>query len=122
MDYLQVGAHKSDGQSLRDLIEKKPTNQGDYVVTEWDYRGPIQPNYMIVRDGWKLMIPYAEDSKVINAMYNLNDDPHETINLLGSNPDKNLYIDKAKELKSYLLDWLKERNSKHLNGVQGRTL
>ena len=122
MDYLQVGAHKSDGQSLRDLIEKKPTNQGDYVVTEWDYRGPIQPNYMIVRDGWKLMIPYAEDSKVINAMYNLNDDPHETINLLGINPDKNLYIDKAKELKSYLLDWLKERNSKHLNGVQGRTL
>ena len=48
---------------------------GNYVVTEWDYRGPIQPNYMIVKDGWKLMIPYTEDSKVLNVLFNLNDGP-----------------------------------------------
>ena len=37
---------------------------------------------MIVKDGWKLMIPYTEDSKVLNVLYNLNEDPHEMNNLI----------------------------------------
>lgn len=122
VDYLRVGNHKSDGQSLRDLIENKPTNHGDYVVTEWDYRGPIQPNYMIVKDGWKLLIPYTEDSKVLNVLFNLNEDPFELNNLLGENPHKEAYKKKAEELRTYLLEWLKKNNSKHYQGVANRKL
>lgn len=122
MDYLQIGNYKSDGESLRDLIENKETKHGEYVVTEWNYRGPTSPNYMIVKDGWKLMIPYTEDSKVLNTLYDLNLDPHEMNNLLGKNPNRNKYEKKAKELRSKLLEWLKKNKSKHYTGVSERKL
>lgn len=62
-DYLKVGEHKSDGNSLRDLIEGKNTKKhGEYVVTEWNYRGDIESNYMIVKNDWKLIIPYSKGS------------------------------------------------------------
>ena len=122
MDYLNIGNYKSDGESLRDLIEQKQTNHGNYVVTEWDYRGPIQPNYMIVKDGWKLMIPYTEDSKVLNVLFNLNDDPQEINNLLGKNPNREKYNKKAEELRANLIEWLKKNDSKHYLGVSKRKL
>jgi len=122
MDYLRVGNHKSDGKSLRDLIENQPTFRENYIVTEWDYRGPIQPNYMIVKNGWKLMVPYTEESKVLNALYNLNDDPYEMKNLLGKNPDRRKYQEKAEKLRKSLLEWLEKNNSKHYLGVSKRKL
>ena len=77
---------------------------------------------MIVKDGWKLMIPYTEDSKVLNVLFNLNDDPQEINNLLGKNPDREKYNKKAEELRANLLDWLKKNNSKHYDGVSKRKL
>jgi arylsulfatase A-like enzyme len=122
MDYLNIGNYKSDGESLRDLIEHTQTNHGDYVVTEWNYRGPTSPNYMIVKDGWKFMIPYTEDSKVINAMYHLTEDPHEMNNLLGKNPERRKYKQKVEELRTNFLEWLKKNDSKHYLGVSKRKL
>lgn len=122
MDYLKVGKYKSEGESLRDLIEGKATKHGEYVITEWDYNGPTSPNYMIVKEGWKLMVPYTEDSNVLNALYDLNQDPHEMNNLLGINPNKKQYEQKAEELRSCLLEWLQKNNSKHYNGVLKRKL
>jgi len=122
MDYLNIGNYNSDGESLRDLIEHKQTNHGNYVVTEWDYRGPTSPNYMIVKNGWKLMVPYTKDSKVINAMYHLTEDPHEMNNLLGKNPDREKYKQKAEDLRTNLLEWLKKNKSKHYDGVSKRKL
>lgn len=122
MDYLKVGNYKSEGESLRDLIEGKATKHGEYVVTEWDYNGPTSPNYMIVKAGWKLMVPYTEDSKVLNALYDLNTDPYEMNNLLGITPNRKEYEQKAEELRSCLLEWLQKNNSKHYNGVLKRKL
>ena len=62
------------------------------------------PNYMILKDGWKLMLPFSKTSTVINAMYNLKKDPHEMKNLLGKNPDRSDYAEKAEELKECLLE------------------
>ncbi len=121
-DYLKLGEHNSDGESLRDLIEGKETKHGEYVVTEWNYRGDVSPNYMIVRDGWKLLIPYSKSSKVINAMYDLKNDPYEMNNLLGSNPEKVMYEERAEELRECLLEWLEKNNSKHYQGVKDREL
>jgi len=122
MDYLKIGEFKSDGKSLRGLIEGTDKEHGKYVVTEWDYRGDVSPNYMIIMDGWKLMMPYTKTSSVINAMYDLNTDPNEMNNLLGSNPEKMNYMSKAEELRSYLLGWLKKNGSKHYEGVRDREL
>lgn len=122
LDYLNIEKHKSDGRSLRGLIEGTDNEHGQYVVTEWDYRGDVSPNYMIVKSGWKLIIPYSDTSSVLNAMYDLNTDPHEMHNLLGNNPDRQRHAAKAEELRSDLLRWLKKNNSIHCEGVQRRKL
>jgi arylsulfatase A-like enzyme len=122
LDYLKIEPPPNDGRSLRGLIEGTDEEYGKYVVTEWNYRGDIEPNYMIVKDGWKLMIPFSKESKVINAMYNLNEDPYEMNNLIGLNPDKAKYKDKAEELRESLLEWLQKNKSSHYQGVKERKL
>lgn len=122
LDYLGAADHPSDGKSLRGLIEGTDKEHGKYVVTEWDYRGDVSPNYMILKDGWKLMIPYSKSSTVLNAMYDLNIDPHEMNNLLGKNPNRHQYIEKAEELRHCLLEWLERHHSKHVEGVRKRKL
>ncbi len=120
LDYLEVPEAVSEGKSLRGLIEGSDTIHGQYVVTEWD-RDNIS-NYMVIKDGWKLIIPYTIQSTVINAMYDLNIDPYEMTNLLGNNPDRALYQDKAEELRACLLEWLAEKNSVHYYSVSRRDL
>jgi arylsulfatase A-like enzyme len=122
LDYLKVGEYPSDGSSLRGIIENTDKEKGKYVVTEWDYRGDTSPNYMIVKDGWKLIIPYTETSKVINVMYDLNTDPYEMNNLIGNNPQKEKFANKAEELRKDLLEWLQKNNSAHIEGVAKRKL
>ena len=68
------------------------------------------------------MMPYSKSSGVINAMYDLTNDPYEINNLLGSNPERELYEARAEELRSCLLGWLKKNGSKHHDGVKERKL
>lgn len=122
LDYLGVPEMPSNGKSLRGLIEGTDTIHGKYVVTEWDSQGSSTSNFMVVKDGWKLIIPYTKSSSVINAMYDLNTDPYEMNNLLGSNPDAIQYLEKAEDLRNSLLEWLEKNNSEHYDGVAARVL
>lgn len=120
LDYLDVPEQVSDGKSLRGLINGTDEEHGEYVVTEWDRES--SPNYMVIKDGWKLIIPYTIQSTVINAMYDLNTDPYEMNNLLGSNPNCADYQDKAEELRACLVEWLEDKNSVHTYSVSKRDL
>lgn len=122
LDYLDAGDYPADGKSLKPMVEGKEKSYGEYVVTEWNYRGDIQPNFMIVKDGWKLLTPYSKESKLMNVLYNLNEDPHEMNNLLGKSQNQEKYQEKVEELRSALLEWLKNNNSKFYDGVRDRTL
>ncbi len=119
LDYLEIEERASDGKSLRGLIEGTDSEHGKYVVTEWV--SATNPNYMIVKDGWKLFIPNSANSTVIDAMYDLNTDPHEMTNLLAERNNEQ-YYEKAEELRESLLEWLEKNNSKHYNGVKDREL
>lgn len=121
-DYLKLPEYPSDGKSLRGMIEGSDQSMGKSVVTEWLYNEDKQPAYMILKDNWKLFIPYSAESTVINALYNLKDDPCEVNNLLGSNPDRKKYEGKANELRDGILTWLKEHHSIHYEGVKARKL
>ena len=70
----------------------------------------------------EMMIPYSVDSEVINALYDLNTDPHEMKNLIGKNPDRHRYAGKTEELRASLLEWLKKNRSSHYEGVKKRKL
>ena len=122
LDYLNIEEHPSDGKSLRGLMEGTDKEHGEYVVTEWNTKGDVTPNYMVMKDGWKLMIPFTSTSTVLNAMYNLNEDPHEMNNLLGNNPNRKEYVEQAEELRDCLLEWLKKNKSEHYAGVKERNL
>ena len=122
LDYLKVPEHESNGTSLRGLIEGIDQVHGQYVVNEWNTRGDQDPNYMIVKDGWKLFMPYSISSTVLNAMYDLNTDPLEMNNLLGNNPDRSLHQDKAEELRANLVEWLEKNKSIHSYSVGKRDL
>ena len=121
-DYLRQPAKPSDGSSLRDLIEKKKTTRPDYIVTEWLYRGDSEPNYMIIKDGWKMFIPQTPTSPVIDVLYNLKEDPHEMNNLIGNNDKQKKYLGKVNELKADLLQWLSKNISKNFDGVKERNI
>lgn len=121
-DYLLIPEQPSDGKSLRGLIEGTDQIHGKYVVTEWHSDASKWPSYMIVKGDWKMLIPSTSTSTVINALYNLKEDPFEMNNLMGSNPDKSKYTDKINELHTDLLTWMKKNNSKKYDGVRNRNL
>jgi arylsulfatase A-like enzyme len=122
LDYTNQAVSQSDGKSLRDLIENKPTDRPNYIVTEWNYRGDTEPNYMIVKDGWKMLIPETASSNVIDVLYNLKSDPFEMNNLIGNNPEQKKYASKVVELKLDLLAWLIKNDSKYYHGVNDRKI
>ena len=123
LDYLDVEGDTSDGSSLRPLNEGEETDKFDVVVTEWNYNlKDNEPNYMIVKGDWKLFIPYSTTSSVIDALYDLKNDPKEVNNLIGKNPDKAEHLEKANELKEDLLIWLLDKKSSHYKGVKERIL
>ncbi|HCY43760.1 MAG TPA: hypothetical protein DHV48_20895 [Prolixibacteraceae bacterium] len=122
LDYLNIPEYPSDSKSLRGMIEGTDQSMGKMVVTEWLNNEDKQPGYMILKEGWKMFIPYSVESNVINALYNLKEDPHEMNNLIGNNPYRKNYEAKANELRNDLLNWLKEHKSSHYEGVKSRDL
>ena len=122
LDYCGVAAPASDGKSLRGLIDGTDQSRPKYIVTEWLSSNDKVPGYMILKDSWKMFIPYSATSTTIDALYNLKDDPYEMNNLLGSNPNKNLYTEKVNELHTDLVNWLKDHKSSHYDGVRMRNL
>ncbi|MBD0405061.1 sulfatase-like hydrolase/transferase [Flammeovirga sp. EKP202] len=121
LDYLSVEGVENNSVSLKPVVEGVENRK--YTVTEWDYHGPRQPNYMVVsNDGWKLITSYAEGHPELDVLFNLNDDPTEITNLIGENPNAMEYKGKVEELKGYLIEWLTKNNSKRTSLIKNRNI
>ena len=120
LDYLGVEAPARDGDSLRPYVEHRGKAGPDYRVAEWNTRNV--PNYMVRTAEWKLMIANSPDSKSVDALYDLRNDPYEMRNLLGDPTDRSRYAAKAGEMKDRLLDWLARVHSPAIEGVKARKL
>lgn len=105
-DYFEMPHQESDGFSLKGLIEGTDEKNGKYVVTEWLSSLTSKPSHMVLKEGWKLMIPDSSATDVMKALYNINDDPFEMNNLLGNNPDAYKYQAKVAELEYCFVEWL----------------
>jgi arylsulfatase A-like enzyme len=121
LDYTQAGNHKSDGKSLRALIEGTD-KEDNIVVTEWLWHGDKVPCYMVIDGHWKLFCPYTAESNVVDVLYDLKEDPHETNNLIGKNPQRQKYAAQAEKMKTKLIAWLESIQSKHTEGVRERKM
>jgi hypothetical protein len=125
LDYIGAAElDNSDGQSLRNMIERREISQTydeDVVVAEWDFRKPIgdqlsgldrtiddRPSYMVRKDTYKLMMQKLATSTELDMMFHLESDPFEVNNLLGRNgmSADDTTISKAEHLRCLLLDWM----------------
>ena len=122
LDYLGVEAGPCDGKTLRRFIEPHERAVEPFGCAEWNWRKDTEPNLMVRTDRWKLFIPNTPTSPVLDALYDLDNDPHEVNNLLGKNPDAPRYAEQAEHLKGLLLSWLEEVNYPYIDGVQAREL
>ncbi|MBD3174032.1 MAG: sulfatase-like hydrolase/transferase [Armatimonadia bacterium] len=121
-DYLGAGRHESDGASLRRHIEGTADEDEAYAVSEWNWRGPVQPNLMIRTPRWKFFCPNTADSEVMNVLYDLESDPHETNNLLGNNPGRQRHVAQGERMKALLVEWLQSVDSPHAEEVRRRPI
>ena len=104
LDYLDMPPTPSDGTSLRALIEGGD-DEDAFVVTEWLSNLDTKPSHMVLKEGWKLMLPDPSAKDVVKALYNLNNDPYELNNLLADNHSSGNYNDKVNELESCFQEW-----------------
>ncbi len=110
LDYLGGRAPKSDGKSLRGLVEGK--SRRECAVAEWNYNNGATrdntPNFMVRTREWKFIFCRTERHKIIDCLFNLKDDPHEMTNLIGLNPQKARYRDVAERMRKLLLEYMEE--------------
>lgn len=125
LDYAGLSdADNSDGTSLRRFLQKESYNaeyDENFVVAEWDFRNPLpnnpvllartvdeRPAFMIRKANDKLMIHKSASSQKIDMMFDLEKDPFELDNLLGSNADTASVatLEKAEHLRCLLLEWM----------------
>jgi arylsulfatase A-like enzyme len=118
LDYLGVSGPPSEGRSLRPLIEGKEEGKDRVAVSEWP-SGNV-PGYMACDNRWKLMFGRSAESRSLDALYDLQHDPQELTNLLGSNPDREQYRAEAERMKGLLLAWLERAKSPNLAQVKAR--
>jgi len=124
LDYLGASQHdNSDGRSLRRYIDRTNFNQyfdDQIVVSEMDKRVPLsnrvfkgdlggEPNYMIRKDDFVLIMTKKADSPLMDMFYDLRRDPYQEKNLLANNGANlsNEMIGKAEHLRCLLVEWLR---------------
>jgi len=120
LDYLKMPAHACDGRSLRKLVKGARGEGPDYCVSQWG--GASGPTMMVRTKDWKYITSHNPKSKALDALYDLQSDPHEMNNLIGKNPRKADYVKQAREMKARLVEWLTRTRSPRLAGVRARKI
>jgi arylsulfatase A-like enzyme len=120
LDYCGKSGLESEGGSLRPLIEGRENGAERIAVSEWP--SIKVPGFMVCDGRWKLLYGRAENASSLDALYDLQTDPGEMVNLIGGNPEKEQYQAEAMRMKSLLVAWLKRVKSPHLDTVLARPL
>ena len=122
LDYAGLKNSPTDGYSLKGIIDGTESPKYDFAVAEWAWKNKNVPSIMIRTDKWKLMTTHRTGGVNVEVLFDLENDPHEMKNLLGSNPKRFDHKEKAEELRSKLVGYLEDVNSPIADGVEKRIL
>lgn len=122
LEYAGLQNIPSDGYSLKGLMEGTEKPKYEFAVSEWSWKNANVPSIMIRTDNWKLMTTHRKGGKNVEVLFDLKNDPYEMNNLLGTNPERFKYKEKAEELRSNLVGYLNDVNSPLVDGVENRIL
>jgi arylsulfatase A-like enzyme len=120
LDYCGKPGHESGGDSLRPFIEAPEKNVSRCVVSEWS--STKVPGFMVTDGRWKLLYGREANAPSLDALYDLQTDPHELNNLIGNNPAKEKSRAEVARMKGLLVEWLTRVKSPHLDSVHQRPL
>ncbi|WP_455658624.1 arylsulfatase [Phocaeicola sp.] len=104
-----------DGISYLPVLKGADKNpkQHEYIYYEFYEQGGKQS---IMKDGWKLVrLNMSKPRKMVEELYNLNNDPDESENIIASNPEKAKELRQlAKEARtdSKLFSWKPKKHKK----------
>lgn len=108
LDYLAIKERPSNGSSLRSLMDGLVPGTEKFAISEWNYdlegKNTRVPNFCVRTKDWKLMISRGKNT--IDCLYDLNKDPLEMNNLIGNNPQRHRYAERAEYMKSLLLTYM----------------
>lgn len=122
LDYAGLKTIATDGYSLKGVMEGTESPKYDFAVSEWDWNNANVPSIMIRTGNWKLMTTHRNGGKNVEALFDLKNDPFEMNNLLGTNPERFKYKQTTEELRSKLVEYLKEVNYPLVKGIEERIL
>ena len=97
-DYLGLTCPEQEGMSLRALIEGGSNTRSNYTFSEFDFYS------LFVSNDWKYV--WHRDPQHVDMLYDLRRDPFETVNLLGSNPDRQKYLSTAETIRREMITWM----------------
>lgn len=122
LDYAGVQHVATDGYSLKGVMEGTASPRYDFAVSEWNWNNKNVPSIMIRTRDWKLMTTHRSGGRDVEVLFDLKNDPHEMTNLLGTNPDRHTYKEKAEELRAMLVSYLNDVHDPLAGDIEKRVL
>jgi arylsulfatase A-like enzyme len=122
LDFAGLKSIPTDGYSLRGIMEGTQAPKYDFAVSEWDWKNENVPSIMIRTEQWKLMTTHRTGGKNVEVLYDLKKDPFEMNNLIGTNSKRFENKKIAEELRTKLVNYLKDVNSPLVKGIEERVL
>jgi arylsulfatase A-like enzyme len=122
LDYAGVKNIPTDGYSLKGVMEGTASPAYEFAVSEWDWTNENVPSIMIRTERWKLMTTHRAGGRNVEMLFDLKNDPHEMNNLLGTNPQRFDYREKAEELRNVLVSYLNDVNCPLADGIEARVI
>lgn len=122
LDYAGVKNIVSDGYSLKELMEGREAPQYEFAISEWEWDNKQVPSIMIRTKNWKLMTTHRPGGRQVEVLFDLQKDPYEMDNLLGTGRPRKDHVKKAEELRSQLVSYLEEVRYPLSEGIEARMI
>ncbi len=122
LDYAGIKNIPTDGYSLKGVMEGTAPAKYDFAISEWNWSDARKPSIMIRTTRWKLMTTHRSGGENVEVLFDLKKDPFEMNNLLGTNPERFEYAEIAEDLRSRLVDYLRDVNYPLADEIASRKL